>query len=42
VSDSITNPFAREYKTTIFTFIGAKVDINEKIKNEIDEIKNYR
>lgn len=41
VSDSITNPFAREYRTTIFTFIGAKVDINKRIKDEIDEIKKH-
>jgi hypothetical protein len=39
VSDSITNEFAREYGTTIFTFIGAKVDINKRIKKEIDEAK---
>jgi hypothetical protein len=42
VSDSITNQFAREFRTTIFTFIGAKVDINKRIKNEIDETKAYR
>lgn len=41
VSDSITNPFSREYRTTIFTFIGAKVDINKRIKDEIDETKNH-
>ena len=39
VSDSITNQFAREYGTTIFTFIGAKVDINKRIRKEIDEAK---
>lgn len=37
VSDSITNQFAREYRTTIFTFIGANVDINKRILKEIDE-----
>ena len=42
VSDSITNPFAREYRTTIYTFLGAKVDINKIIQEEIDETKNYR
>ncbi|KEO72714.1 ArnT family glycosyltransferase [Anditalea andensis] len=42
IADSITNKFAREYGTTIFAFIGAKVDINERIKNEIEEVKNYR
>ncbi|WP_370627212.1 ArnT family glycosyltransferase [Pontibacter sp. HSC-14F20] len=42
VSDSITNPFAREYRTAIFTFIGAKVDINKRIREEIDETKKHR
>ena len=42
VAASITNPYAREYGTTIFVFIKAKVDINERIKNEIEEAKNYR
>ena len=42
VSDSITNPFAREYRTTVYTFIGAKVNINERIQEEIDETKNHR
>lgn len=40
VSDSITNPYAREYKTTIYTFIGAKTDINKRISQEIQEVKN--
>ncbi|WP_257666731.1 glycosyltransferase family 39 protein [Parapedobacter tibetensis] len=35
--DSITNQFAREYGTTIFSFVGAKVDINERLKDEIKE-----
>jgi hypothetical protein len=39
VSDSITNRFAREYGTTIFSFINAKIDINERIKKEIEEEK---
>jgi hypothetical protein len=42
LADSITNPYAREYGTAIFTFIGAKIDIRERIKDEIDEKKNYR
>jgi hypothetical protein len=40
VSDSVTNPFAREYGTTIYTFIGAKIDINQRIKMEIEEVKS--
>jgi 4-amino-4-deoxy-L-arabinose transferase-like glycosyltransferase len=39
---SITNKYSREFGTTIFAFIGAKIDVNKKIKNEIDEKKNYR
>ncbi|EJL74882.1 glycosyltransferase family 39 protein [Chryseobacterium populi] len=36
----ITNTFAREHGTTIFSFRKAKVDINEKIKKEIEHEKN--
>jgi Dolichyl-phosphate-mannose-protein mannosyltransferase len=39
---SITNTLAREFGTTIFVFERARVDINQKIKEEIDEEKNYR
>lgn len=42
VADSITNPYSREFGTLIFAFIGAKVDINKRIKNEIIETINYR
>lgn len=42
VSDSITNPHAREYGTTIFVFSKAKIDINNRIKEEIDETKNSK
>lgn len=42
VADSVTNPYAREYRTMIFAFIRAKVNINERIKQEIEETKNYR
>ncbi|RLD84103.1 MAG: glycosyl transferase [Bacteroidetes bacterium] len=42
VADSITNKYAREFKTMIFTFTGANIDINKRIKNEITEVKNYR
>ncbi|MFY7816549.1 MAG: glycosyl transferase, partial [Chryseobacterium taeanense] len=40
IADSITNPFARERGTVIFSFEGSKVNINEKIKEEIDDIKS--
>ncbi len=39
---SITNKYSREFGTTIFAFSGAKIDINKRIKEEIDEKKNYR
>lgn len=42
IADSVTNPFAREYGTTIFLFVGAKVNINERIMQEIEEKKNKR
>jgi hypothetical protein len=41
LADSITNQYAREYGTGIFVFTDAKIDINERIKAEIDEEKNY-
>lgn len=42
LADSITNQYAREYGAGIFVFTGAKIDINERIKAEIEEGKNYR
>lgn len=39
VAGSIENKFAREYGTTMFVFLGAKIDIRERIKNEIEEVK---
>lgn len=41
ISDSVTNKFSREYGTTIFSFIHAKVDINKRIKDEIVEKKSF-
>lgn len=35
VSGTVANPYAREYGTTFFVFVGAKVDINQKIEEEI-------
>ncbi|ASZ13848.1 glycosyltransferase family 39 protein [Chitinophaga pendula] len=40
VADSITNPFAREYGTMIYTFTGAKININKRIEQEIEEMKS--
>jgi hypothetical protein len=38
---AITNKYAREFGTTIFVFEHAKIDINQRIKKEIAEEKNY-
>ncbi len=40
IADSVTNQYSREYGTTIFSFINAKIDINERIKKEVEEEKN--
>lgn len=42
LGDSITNQYAREFGTKIFVFTGAKIDIRQRIKDEIAEKKNYR
>lgn len=42
IADSISNKYAREFGTKIFVFTGAKIDIRERIKNEINEKKNNR
>jgi len=42
IIDSITNKYAREFGTTIFVFQDSKVNINERIEKELNEIKNYR
>jgi Dolichyl-phosphate-mannose-protein mannosyltransferase len=39
VVGSITNKYSREFGTTIFAFVGSKIDINKRIKDEIDEKK---
>lgn len=42
IAGSITNKYSREFGTSIFAFIGSKIDINKRIKDEIAEKKNYR
>lgn len=42
VVGSITNQYSREYKTTIYVFTGAKIDINNRIQQEINEEKKNR
>lgn len=39
IADSITNKYAREYGTTIFSFTDTKIDINEVVKKEVEEEK---
>jgi len=41
VADSIKNPYAREFGTTIFVFIGAKIDIRDRLKAEINKNKSH-
>jgi hypothetical protein len=36
--DSVTNRWAREHGTTLFVFAGARVDIRQRLKAEIDEL----
>ncbi|RMZ59294.1 glycosyl transferase [Chryseobacterium nematophagum] len=40
VVDSIINTFAREKGTRIFSFQDAKINVNERIQHEINELKN--
>ena len=42
MADSITNLYAREHGTTIFAFTGAKIDIRDRIKAEINKKKPGR
>ena len=41
LADSVTNRYAREFGTGIIVFTDAKIDIRQRIKDEIDEKKNY-
>jgi len=41
-ADSITNKFAREYGTTIFVFKNPNINVNQRLKEEIDKAKNHR
>lgn len=41
VADSITNQYAREYGTAIFSFTEAKININEVIQTEIEEKSKF-
>lgn len=41
IAGEITNKYAREYKTRIYVFTNAKININKRIEDEIQEEKNY-
>lgn len=42
LADSIANPDAREFRTRIFVFSGAKIDINKRIEKELNNRKKSR
>lgn len=42
IADSVTNQYARERGTTIFVFVGTRVDVNSRLKKEIAQRKNGR
>lgn len=39
IAGEITNQYAREYKTTLFVFTNAKININKRLEQEIKEEK---
>lgn len=41
IGDILTNSQAREYGTTLFVFTGAKIDIRQRIKSEINQRKKF-
>ncbi len=41
IGGRIDNQFAREYGTTFFVFTNAKININKRLEQEINEEKNY-
>jgi hypothetical protein len=40
VAGSITHPYAREYGTTIIFFSGPKIDVNQRLREELEEERN--
>jgi len=42
IGGSVTNPLAREYGTTVFVFEKARIDIRNRIKQEIEKTKSNR
>jgi len=41
VADSVCNPLAREYRTKIFVFIKSKIDVNQRLRAEIEKEKKH-
>ncbi|BFM43818.1 hypothetical protein CFS9_24590 [Flavobacterium sp. CFS9] len=41
IAGEITNKYAREHGATIFVFTNAKIDVNKRLKDEIEEETNY-
>jgi len=41
IAGSITDSLAREYGTTIFVFSGPKIDVNQRLKEEIEKNKKH-
>ena len=41
IAGAINNPYAREYKTTIFVFTDATININKRLEQEIKDEKDY-
>ncbi len=41
-ADSVENPLAREYRTTIFVFSNPKTDITKRVKADIENEKSFR
>ena len=42
LADSIANPLAREYRTAIFVFSQPKIDIRQRLREEIATEKSER
>ncbi len=42
LSGKVTNPYAREYGTSIYMLQNAKADINALLKKELEETKNHK
>lgn len=41
LADSVTSKYARGYRSKIFVFINATIDINQRIEMEIEEARKY-